>query len=432
MDTKSKSFGLQVIIASFLGFFVFFGYRSAFSVLLTPMRTELGWDAAKITAGYSLMMLLYAITAYFSGIVFSKYGPKLCFGISAVAVFLGYFLTSYAQTYIAYLVPYAIFAGLATGMVFVPAVSAVRNWHIGGAYGKAFGFASAGACVAQVILTLGLKAVLLTMDWRYGMRLLAIVSLVLLVIATILTKKPPQFYDMKPNGEIKAPTGVAPRKESLWTVGEAFRTWALWGTILAFATACFAEFLIWSQLVSYWVNDAKFSLSTATNLYALIGVLGIILGPLMGALSDKYAVKVGSETDARKQLMSIAAGMGVIAMMFLLAGQTSLALAVLACIFFPVYWMLEPGQVTGYMGSIFGRKSFPKIWGLATLIIMGVGPAAGSYLGAYLFVVTGTYKFSFILASAMFVLSIVFALTLPKKLEKVELVPESVLQAPAD
>ncbi len=100
----------------------------------------------------------------------------------------GYFVTSFAGSFLAYLVPYALFAGVATGMLFVPATSTVRSWFIGNAYGKAFGFAAAGACVAQVILTLGLKAVLLTMDWRIGMRMLAVVALVLLAVATILTK----------------------------------------------------------------------------------------------------------------------------------------------------------------------------------------------------------------------------------------------------
>jgi MFS transporter, OFA family, oxalate/formate antiporter len=414
MDKKTKSYGIMVTVASFMAFFVFFGYRSAFSVLLTPMRTDLGWDAAQVTAGYSIMMVIYAITAYFSGVVFSKFGPKFCFGISAIAAFLGYFVTSYAQTYYAYLIPYALFAGIATGMVFVPAVSAVRSWFVGNAYGKAFGFASAGACVAQVILTLGLKAVLVTMDWRFGMRLLAVVSFALLLVAVIITKKAPQYYNLKPNGEMFAKSsGAVAQKE--WTLGEAFRTWALWGGILAFATACFSEFLIWSQLVSYWVNDAKLSLATSTNLYAIIGVLGIIFGPLLGGLSDKYASKLGDETKARKILMFVAPVLGLLAMLFLLAGKYSMVFSAIAVILFPMYWMLEPGQVTGYMGSYFGRKSFPKIWGLATLIIMGVGPATGSYLGAKLFVVFGTYTVSFALAAGMFALSAIFALTLSNK-----------------
>lgn len=78
-----------------------------------------------------------------------------------------------------------------------------------------------------------------------------------------------------------------------------------------------------------------------------------------------------------------------------------------------------PAQVTGYMGSVFG-PSFPKIWGLATLIIMGIGPALGSYLGARLYVVFGSYRVSFIMALVMFGLSAFFALTLPKKIREME------------
>lgn len=51
----------------------------------------------------------------------------------------------------------------------------------------------------------------------------------------------------------------------------------VWGSILAFFCSCFSEFLIWSQLVSYWVKDAGMSMGVSTNLYAFLGVLGCIL-----------------------------------------------------------------------------------------------------------------------------------------------------------
>lgn len=411
---KEKNYGLMVVVASFLAYFVFFGYRSAFSVLLTPMTTDMGWDTASVTAGYSIMMLIYAVISYFAGVIFSKRGPKFCFGVATIAGFLGYFLTSFAQTYWTYLLPYAIFAGTATGMLFVPATSTVRSWFIGNAYGKAFGFAAAGACVAQVILTLGLKAVLLTMDWRVGMKMLAAVALVLLAVATVLTKGAPQKYDMQPKGELVGGSKAAAASAQYpWSVKQAFRTYAVWGPILAFFCSCFSEFLIWSQLVSYWVKDVGLSMSTSTNLYAFIGLLGCVFAPLLGTISDKYAGSLGDETMARRRLMFVAAAAGVIGMVCLLLGVGSLALLIMACLFFAIYWQGMPGQVTGYMGSIFGR-SFPRIWGLATLIIMGIGPACGSFLGAKLYDVFGSYKVSFMIAAGMFVLSAVFALTLPK------------------
>ncbi len=412
---NSKNYGLMVIAASFLAYFVFFGYRSAFSVLLSPMTTDMGWDTASVTAGYSIMMLIYAVVSYFSGVIFSKFGAKFCFAIATITGFLGYFVTSFANTYLMYLLPYSIFAGTATGMLFVPAVSTIRSWFIGNAYGKAFGFAAAGACIAQVILTLGLKAVLLTMDWRFAMKMLGAVALVLLLIATLLTKKPPQTYNMKPKGEmIGGKKAMSETAAYSWTIGEAFKTHYVWGSILAFFCSCFSEFLIWSQLVNYWVVDAKMPMETSTNLYAFIGLLGCIFAPALGAFSDKYAAKKGNETKARSTLMFYAALGGVIGMLCLLAGKTSIIISVLACIFFAAYWQGMPGQVTGYMGSVFG-KSFPQIWGLSTLIIMGIGPAVGSFLGAKLFDIFGSYQVSFIVSTIMFALSAFFALTLPKE-----------------
>ena len=383
--SNSKNYGLMVIAAAFLVYFVFFGYRSAFSVLLTPMTTDMGWDTASVTAGYSIMMLIYAVVSYFSGLVFSKFGPKFCFGIATVAGFLGYFVTSYANSYMMYLLPYSIFAGTATGMLFVPAVSTIRSWFIGNAYGKAFGFAAAGACIAQVILTLGLKAVLLTMDWRVAMKLLGAVALVLLLIATLITKQAPQSYGMEPKGEmIGGKKSASETAGHAWSVKEAFSTYFVWGSILSFFCSCFSEFLIWSQLVRYWQTDVGLSMGTSTNLYAFVGLLGCVFAPLLGTFSDKYAGRVGDETKARRILMFFAAASGVLGMICLLAGKTSIFITIVACIFFAAYWQGMPGQVTGYMGSIFGR-SFPKIWGLATLIILGIGPAVGSYLGAKLY-----------------------------------------------
>ena len=256
------------------------------------------------------------------------------------------------------------------------------------------------------------------MDWRIGMRMLAVVALVLLAVATILTKKPPATYGMKPKGEIigGAAKGAPPR---VWTVKEAFKTYVVWGSILAFFCSCFSEFLIWSQLVSYWVKDAGMSMGVSTNLYAFLGVLGCIFAPLLGTLSDKYAGRVGNETVARRRLMFVAPACGLLGMACLLLGIHSLAITILACVFFAMYWQGMPAQVTGYMGSVFG-PSFPKIWGLATLIIMGIGPALGSYLGARLYVVFGSYRVSFIMALVMFGLSAFFALTLPKKIREME------------
>ena len=54
-------------------------------------------------------------------------------------------------------------------------------------------------------------------------------------------------------------------------------------------------------------------------------------------------------------------------------GPQSTTLGALICVLFAVYWAIEPGGVVGYAGAIYGRVSLGKLWGLATLIVMGIG-----------------------------------------------------------
>jgi len=50
---------------------------------------------------------------------------------------------------------------------------------------------------------------------------------------------------------------------------------------------------------------------------------------------------------------------------------------------------------------------------LATLIVMGIGPAVGSFMGGYLFDVSGTYRYSIIFALSAYVVSAIVASFLP-------------------
>jgi MFS transporter, OFA family, oxalate/formate antiporter len=66
----------------------------------------------------------------------------------------------------------------------------------------------------------------------------------------------------------------------------AFSRYAIWGAILVFLTSMMAEFLVWTQVVSFWTGDMGYSLAEAASVYALIGLVGIFGMPLMGRLAD--------------------------------------------------------------------------------------------------------------------------------------------------
>ena len=461
---NAKIMGWQVILASWLAVFCLFGYRATFAILKGPMAITLGWSASQVTLGYSLMMVFYAVTAYFSGLILDKWGTRPVYAIAAVLGCLGFVLTAQVSSNLAYLFTFGFLGGVATGMLWVTSTVSVRKWYVGGSYATMWGFAFAGGPMAQFVLAQVVKPVLsaaqnrldmavkgllpngaalsgrdlaaaiaaklkdpaalavpevhsaldsLNHAWRSEMTLLGVIVLVALVIAVLMAKKSPEAYGLKPFGSLPAAGAAAAAPEKEWGLGEAFATYAIWGAVLTFLTSVMAEFLIWTQVVSYWTSDAGFPLKKATSIYAFIGLVGIFSMPIMGKVADKVVVKVGDEATGRKIMLIIGPALGVVACAVLLAGGVNPVLPYLSCFIFAVYWAIVPGGVVGYTGAMYGRKTLGKIWGLATLIAMGVGPFVGSFMGGFLRDATGHYTASIYFALGSFVASTLLALSLP-------------------
>jgi OFA family oxalate/formate antiporter-like MFS transporter len=469
-DNKSKVFGWSVVLASWLAVFCLFGYRATFAILKGPMAITMGWSASEVTLGYSLMMVFYAITAYFSGMILDKWGTKPVYTIAAIFGGLGFVLTSRIDVHLAYLFTFGLLGGIATGMLWVTSTVSVRKWYIGKSYATMWGFAFAGAPMAQFVLAqivkpklgaaqkglndavgmaagLGnlppkemaaavaknlkdpaiagletVRAAIQNLDaaWRGEMMVLGIIVFVALFVAVLVAKKSPENYGMKPFGAMPTPPGGAASSEYVWGVKEAFSKYAIWAAILTFLSSMMAEFLIWTQVVSYWTQDVGLSLKDATDTYAIIGLIGIFSMPLMGIVADRVVKKVGLEAKGRKIMLIIGPLTGVLACIFLLMSKQSMVFAYIACFIFAVYWAIVPGGVVGYTGAVYGRKTLGKIWGLATLIVMGIGPFTGTFIGAALKDWSGNYTFSIYFAFASFVLSILLASTLPLKAEPKE------------
>lgn len=181
-----------------------------------------------------------------------------------------------------------------------------------------------------------------------------------------------------------------------------------------FLTSMLAEFLVWTQIVSYWTADLGLTLVKATNLYMVIGVVGIFSMPLMGIAADKVVAVSSCEAQGRKRMLISGPIAGVIAcILLLLQPRDTFFMGVVSCAVFAIYWAVVPTNVVGYAGVVYGRATFGKIWGLATLIVMGIGPFIGPLIGGYLKDRTGSYCYSLVFACCSFGMSLLFALTLP-------------------
>lgn len=417
---KARTFGLCTVISAWLAVFCLFGYRSSFSVMQSQIIADTGWSTIQVSLGYCLMMTIYAITAFFSGSLVDKKGCRPTYAIGAVTCFLGFFLTSMvnvesAYGFYLYLVTYGVFAGIGTGMLWVSSTVSCRKWYVGAKYGTMWGLAFMGAPMAQLLLTLVLKPVLTNMGWQVGMKVLAVIMAIFLIVASLIAKRTPDYYGVEPFGAETVKAAKKPAPTKIWTVGEAFRTYAIWCVILCFLFAMAGEFLVWSQVVSFFQVDMGLSLNQASNIYLIIGIAGIFAMPLTGKFSDALVKKLGNERKGRKIMLIIGPACGALGTVLLLT--RSMPLCIIAMVLLAIYWGIEPGGCAGYAGSVFGGATLGKIWGLATLIVMGIGPSFGTFMGAWFNDSFGSYIPALIFCLCAYLLSVVMAITLPMKIK---------------
>ena len=151
----------------------------------------------------------------------------------------------------------------------------------------------------------------------------------------------------------------------------------------------------------------------AANISMLIGAFGVFMMPITGKISDALVKKIGSEVKGRKIMLIIGPACGAIGVALCLT--KSLPLCVVAMFFLATYWGIEPGGCAGYAGSVFGGAGLGRTWGLATLIVMGIGPSFGTFMGAWFKDNFGSYVPAFIFCLCAYLISMVIAMTLPLK-----------------
>lgn len=415
---QAKKFGLFTVASAFLAVFCLFGYRSSFSIMQKLIINDTGWSTIQTSLGYCLMMTIYAITAFFSGSLIDKKGTRPAYFIGAICCFLGFFLTSIMvnpaspNSYFIYLFTYGVFAGIGTGMLWVSSTISCRKWYVGAKYGTMWGIAFAGAPLAQLLLTIVLKPILNNMGWKAGMKVMAAICAVLLAAAAVIARKNPEYYGVEAFGldTIKKKEGPAQRAV---TLKEAFSTYAIWADIFCFLTAMAGEFLIWSQAVGYFQTDLGLDMDAAANIYMMIGLFGVFMMPLTGKLSDALVKKFDSEVKGRKTMLIIGPACGAIGVALCLT--KSIPLCFVAMFFLATYWGIEPGGCAGYAGSVFGGAGLGRTWGLATLIVMGIGPSFGTFMGAWFKDHFGSYVPAFIFCLVAYLISMALACTLPLK-----------------
>jgi MFS family permease len=379
--------GWYVVAGAFLLHAVSYGARYSFGIFVQPLTAENGWSRTVISLAASLNMLFFAAGGIVAGRLLDRIAPRWVASAGAAVGALGFFLSAFVDTPLAFYLAYGLLCGLGSSWTgIVVGNSSVGKWFVR-KRGMAIGIASMGVSFGTMIMTPVVGWVVKEQGWQSGFIALGLTLLLagVLIAQVFLGKTKPEAYGLRPDGrrDLQADDlGGASGHAAAIPLGEAMRDSRFWILSLCQGAAVMTVLMAFVHQVPYALDLGIDRLAAASSLgaIALAGFCGqLFFGSLSDRLPDpKYSAMLG--------YLVMAAGMTV-----LLSATTVEGLFAYALVFGFGYGCLGPILPIIASGR-FGRESIGSVYGVLNFFVAGVGGALGPIVGGVLYDALGSYR----------------------------------------
>ena len=367
---------------------------------------DMGWDRGTIayaaTAGTWASGLLTPV----AGRLVDRYGPRGLMPVAILIVGLCYFalagISAVWQFYAAYIIARTIANPNLNGVV--PRTVAVNFFQRKRNF--ALGLTSMARPIGGAINIQVFSLVSRGYSWRVAYRFLGVFALALAVPLFVVMRRRPEDIGLQPDGDSRPLTGELPRpraaaletrrastpKEREWRAGEVVFTSTFWLIVVAESLGILTEGALSFQVVPY-LRDSGLSLGVAAGALSLSALLGALVNPGWGYLSDRFS--------PRKLALVAVVTTAAVTTLFLTTGSGRIGFFVV------ILWGTASGGLnilgTMMLAHYFGRAYFGSITGLMGPIqlgFLGLGPT----FGAVLYKLTGDYTALFLYAASAYAL----------------------------
>ncbi|MCS7108429.1 MAG: MFS transporter [Sulfolobales archaeon] len=368
-----------------------FGFKHVWSVLVPSIESEFNVSRSLAVLPFSVMSITNIVGFLGIDYIKSKIGLRLTLLVITLSSGLGLMLASLSHDIMSLTLSYAGIYGLGHALGYVLAVTLSVKWFYNSRRGLAAGLTSGGYSLGTLVLAPLTSFLVNSYGWRIPLMLLGVVSLAVMLVATLILNEPVEYED----NSSKSFSPLDLLKSSVF--------YAAW--LMLFFTSLIDGFAI-SHLTPFmvqYVGVPSLIASVAISIYSAINFLSRIL---MGGLSERLGIPK------------------ILLMVYLLS--------TLNVVLFPYYRTV----VLAYLGSsvvglvhgtnvaftpliaasMWGSKYLGSNYGLlltAATVAMFVGPI----IGGLSYDLTGNYDVGLHLLSALSALGIPLLLFLWKKFE---------------
>jgi MFS family permease len=323
--------------------------------------------------------------------------------LGALLVGAGLVLSSFANSLASLYFSYGIITALGQGALsFVGHNALISFWFVR-RRATAIGIASMGQGLGALVMVPLTQLLIDRIGWRWTFIVTGSLLLLVLVPANALfQRRSPQDVGQYPDGDDAQTASTLSRHSTKhsgrrdWTLGEAVRSFPFWCITVGHLALGTALFMINTHAIAHFVAVGQEKLA-ASFYFGLMGFIRIGATILWGSISDR----LGRSTTYG--VATSVTALGVACMIAMTAGAP-LWLIYLAIALYGVGHSAGNPTYGAVIGDIFSGHKIGLIFGFLE-ISFGLGSAFGSWIGGYLFDVTGTYASSLAVCLLCFIIS---------------------------
>jgi sugar phosphate permease len=267
------------------------GYSTG--VFFVPMSDDLDWSRTEFIVAIMLSQFVMAIVGALIGGLIDRHGGRMLMLAGALVTGAALFATAEVTELWQWLLLRGVAQAIGIGLGGVLVVNVVLSKWFVRYRGRAIGIAVTGLSLAGVLMPTLLTPVVDDYGWRAGWRVLAVVTLLLMLPAAMVVRRQPEDHGLLPDGRRDGDEGGADEAErarvdydTSLTRGEAVRTPSLWLLISAFGLGGLAFVALGAQTIPF-LTDSGFSRTTAAAMLSLFALPGLLTRPFWGILAER-------------------------------------------------------------------------------------------------------------------------------------------------
>ncbi|MBL6957484.1 MAG: YbfB/YjiJ family MFS transporter [Rhodospirillales bacterium] len=375
--------------------------RFALGMLLPSMGASLGLSYAEMGTISTVNFVGYLVSVVAVGHLLRRLTSRFLIAVSLILVGATIILISRADGFFTVMGLYFL-TGIGSGGGNLLAMALVAHWFTRRRRGRAAGFMVCGSGLGIVfsgMLVPWVNAAEGAEGWRTSWLIIGLACLGIAAVCAVLIKDNPRIIGLDSVGGQDSASPAAPpalqkplhKSPVLLHLGTIY-------FLFGYTYVIYATFI-----VTALVQERGFSEAAAGQVWAWIGLLSLLSGPVFGSLSDRLGRKAGMMIVFATQTAAY----------LLVAADLPVAYLYLSIALFGIVAWSIPSIMAAAAGDYMGAERAAAALGLITFIF-GFGQMLGPAIAGMLADQSGSFQSSFTMTAALAGLAVVLTAFLRK------------------